>query len=118
MPNINTSEFNKELGRRINEARLLQGLSNQEVASKIGVTHQQFRKYTTGQDRLSLQRFLEICQALNHKPGFFFNDFESSEDIDLVTVRFMRSFNKISNSNLRRTIFDLVGGISKIKENK
>ena len=54
----------KEIGRRIREARRAGSLSQTDLADKIGVTFQQVQKYEKGTNRVSVGRLHRIAEAL------------------------------------------------------
>ena len=53
------------IGHRIRERRRRQGLSQQALASAVGVTFQQIQKYERGANRVSFSRLTEIAHALD-----------------------------------------------------
>jgi transcriptional regulator with XRE-family HTH domain len=57
--------FDKRLGAAIRQRRILLGLSQQQMAERIGVTYQQAHKYEKGINRVSAGRLLEIAAALD-----------------------------------------------------
>ena len=64
--------MDKHVGQRIRERRTLLGLSQQQLASIIGVTYQQAHKYERGLNRISAGRLFTVAQALDIEPGWFF----------------------------------------------
>ena len=75
MPRKSThsKDINIMVGRLIQELRLMQGLSRVQIATKIGVTHQQLEKYEKATNRISFDRMCLISKALG-KPLSYFND--------------------------------------------
>jgi transcriptional regulator with XRE-family HTH domain len=57
------------LAERIRARRVALGLTQQELAKRIGVSFQQAHKYETGGSRLSIGRLVAICQALRTVPS-------------------------------------------------
>ena len=53
------------IGKRLRQFRWLQGISQQQLAKKIGLKFQQIQKYETSANRISLSRAVKICDALN-----------------------------------------------------
>ena len=49
-----------EVGRRVRVERMARGLSQTELANRIGVTFQQVQKYETGGNRISMERLTRI----------------------------------------------------------
>lgn len=62
----------RHVGARIRERRLMLGLSQQQLASMIGVTYQQAHKYERGLNRISAGRLFEIALVLAVPVSWFF----------------------------------------------
>lgn len=62
----------KLIGERLKSFRLSQGLSRQQLATKIGVTHQQIGKYENAIDRIAAARLHVIAKTLNVSIAAFF----------------------------------------------
>ena len=54
------------------ERRIMLGLTQQQVAERIGVTYQQAHKYEKGDNRVAAGGCYRIAQALGVEPGYFF----------------------------------------------
>jgi transcriptional regulator with XRE-family HTH domain len=54
----------KYIGARMRERRLALGVSQADLAEKVGITFQQIQKYEKGTNRISAARLFEICNAL------------------------------------------------------
>lgn len=59
------NELDKNIGAKIKEYRLLNGLTQQYLANRIGVTYQQLHKYEQCQNRISASRLCDVCEILN-----------------------------------------------------
>jgi transcriptional regulator with XRE-family HTH domain len=62
------------VGSRIRLRRNMLGLSQTELAARIGVTFQQVQKYEKGVNRIGSSRLLQICDALQTTPSWVFED--------------------------------------------
>ena len=51
----------------LKEIRKSCGLSQQELASKLGITQQQYSRYETNTNKISLDMFLKILDICNYK---------------------------------------------------
>lgn len=60
------------VGKRIRLQRLFIGMSQERLASKVGVSHQLVQKYETGQTRIGSSRLRALANALGVQVGFFF----------------------------------------------
>ena len=110
-----------EVGQRIRIQRLAAGLSQSELAERIGVTFQQVQKYEKGANRVGAGRLTQIAHVLNVPVSSFF---EGREAIDKVAhqgmksplaalaqpyaYRLLRAYTSIADPELRRTIVEFV----------
>lgn len=62
------------IGAKIQELRIALGMSREELAKKIGVTHQQTQKYEKGKNRISVGRLVAIAEALGKPASYFFEE--------------------------------------------
>src|SRR5271170_1296158 len=53
-----------EVGARIRQRRLLLGMNQETLASRLGLTFQQVQKYESGANRVSASRLLAIAEIL------------------------------------------------------
>jgi len=81
------SATDRHVGSRIREWRLMRGLSQQQLATMIGVTCQQAHKYERGLNRISAGRLFEIAQALDAPVSWFFEGQQPSEESTEVAPR-------------------------------
>jgi transcriptional regulator with XRE-family HTH domain len=56
----------------VRERRLVLGLTQQQLATLVGITYQQAHKYETGANRISAGRLHAIAHALGVEPGYFY----------------------------------------------
>lgn len=56
--------IDREIGLAIRLRRKAQGLTQRQLAETIGVSHQQVRKYETGQDRVAVPILIAMGEAL------------------------------------------------------
>jgi transcriptional regulator with XRE-family HTH domain len=66
------SKIDKLIGRRIRERREHLGLTQEDLADRADVTHQQFRKYEAGENRISAGRLYEIARTLKTSVAHFY----------------------------------------------
>ena len=60
------------VGKRIREARILNGLSQTALAKTVGITFQQLQKYETASNRVSCGRLYDLGRVLGMPiQGFF-----------------------------------------------
>jgi transcriptional regulator with XRE-family HTH domain len=110
-----------EVGQRIRIQRLAAGLSQSELAERIGVTFQQVQKYEKGTNRVGAGRLTKIARVLNVPVGSFFDGRETIDQVaqqglesplaamaQPYAYRLMRAYASISDPDLRLTIVDFV----------
>lgn len=70
------SDADRYVGQQVRQARQELGLTQEDVAERLGVTFQQVQKYESGGSRLSAGRLRDIAITL-HKPiDFFYEPFD------------------------------------------
>lgn len=100
-------------GIKIHELRVASGMSRQQLASLIEVTHQQLQKYERGTNRISAGRLALIAHALKKPISYFFNE-NGGAQISMPSlharmgIEVARNFLKIKNSNHQNAINILV----------
>ncbi len=60
------------VGSKVKSRRLMLGLSQEELATAIGLTFQQVQKYERGTNRISVSRLVDICKVLKVQVDYFF----------------------------------------------
>lgn len=65
--------FEHELGRRIRQLRMQQGISQVALAQELGISFQQVQKYETGLNRVSVSRLCDIARFLEVPLNEFFS---------------------------------------------
>ena len=63
-----------DIGRRIRELREERGLSQDELARRLGVHPQSLWRYEHGERNLSASKIKEVATALNVEPGELFEN--------------------------------------------
>ncbi len=113
------------VGKRIRHRRWLVGMTQQQLAEKVGIKFQQIQKYETGMNRVSASRLWDIAEAMGVPVSFFFEGLESANgeaapaerqvqgDIlsDKEALELVRSYYAIPE-NQRRRLFDLARVLS------
>lgn len=62
------------VAERVRQARMLKGVSQQELGEAAGVTFQQVQKYEKGVNRIAPSRLARFAEALDVTPGWFFEE--------------------------------------------
>lgn len=114
------------VGKRIRHRRWLVGMTQQQLAEKVGIKFQQIQKYETGMNRVSASRLWDIATALSISVSFFFEGLEETEastgsetdvpnDIlkDKEALELVRSYYAIPETQ-RRRLFELARVLSDV----
>lgn len=118
------------VGKRIRHRRWMVGMTQQQLADKVGIKFQQIQKYETGMNRVSASRLWDIAQALDVSISFFFEGFEGETGrtetpaaaheaqrgdllADKEALELVRSYYSIPEAQ-RRRLFDLARVLSDV----
>lgn len=94
-------EVDQLVGKRLYELRVTLGLSQQQLAERIGVTYQQAHKYERAKNRISAGRLAVIAETLDVPISYFFEEEDkplaSEEEIRLsrISLKAARKFREI-----------------------
>jgi transcriptional regulator with XRE-family HTH domain len=67
------NDVDLHLGRRLRRRRRLLGLTQQQLASAVGIRFQQIQKYECGANRISAARLWQLSEALEIPIGYFYD---------------------------------------------
>ena len=112
------------VGKRVRHRRWMVGMTQQQLAERVGIKFQQIQKYETGMNRVSASRLWDIADALEVPVSFFFEGLdqknsgahaETSVPADLLSdkeaLELVRSYYAIPE-NQRRRLFELARVLS------
>ena len=102
------------VGKHVRHRRWMVGMTQQQLAEKVGIKFQQIQKYETGMNRISASRLWDIADALNVPVAFFFKGLREEENSQQTTdmladkeaMELVRSYYAIPEHQ-RRRLFDL-----------
>lgn len=114
--------IDKLVGRNIRIQRLAKGLSQTELAQKLGVTFQQVQKYEKGVNRIGCGRLFQIARILGVHVMDFFDGSDAGKATASRNVRdlisepqafhLVEAFSEIGDRKLRRSVVELVKKIA------
>ena len=109
------------VGQRIRQRRWMIGMTQQQLATRVGIKFQQIQKYETGANRVSASRLWDIAAALEVPISFFFEGLGGAHpgmvadrgDImtDKEALDLVRAYYAIPETQ-RRRLFDLARVLS------
>ncbi|MBY6091270.1 helix-turn-helix domain-containing protein [Pseudooceanicola sp. 502str34] len=120
-----THPVDVHVGKRIRHRRWLVGMTQQQLAERVGIKFQQIQKYETGANRVSASRLWDIADALDVQVSFFFEGLEDGQtereqgnvpaDLmgDKEALDLIRSYYSIPE-NQRRRLFELARVLSDV----
>ena len=107
------------VGRRIRHRRWLVGISQKELAERVGLRFQQIQKYETGSNRVSASKLWEISKVLDVPVEYFFRDVNQSdeEQLNILDDRnaaiLLTSYYKL-NQDQRKALFEMATVLAKM----
>ncbi len=108
------------VGKRIRHRRWMIGVTQQQLAEKVGIKFQQIQKYETGMNRVSASRLWDIAESLGVTIAFFFEGLTAGVQVanagsdimaDKEALDLVRSYYAIPEAQ-RRRLFDLARVLS------
>ncbi len=75
------------LGKRLRRRRRLLGLTQQQLASAVGVRFQQIQKYECGANRISAARLWELSEALQVPINYFYDGLSEAQRQEVADFR-------------------------------
>ncbi|MFC3568726.1 helix-turn-helix transcriptional regulator [Paracoccus sp. TOH] len=108
------------VGKRIRHRRWMIGMTQQQLAEKVGIKFQQIQKYETGMNRVSASRLWDIARAVDVPVSFFFEGLEDGQLHDTVegdiladkeALQLVRAYYAMPEAQ-RRQIFELARVLS------
>ena len=109
--------IDEHVGRRLRMRRMMQGMSQAELAGTVGLTFQQIQKYEGGKNRISAGHLYQFARALECSPMEFYEGFEeqgngtSAYPTDLA-IRLSMALAQIDDKS-RRAVLAFVRSLSK-----
>lgn len=73
------NDIDLHLGRRLRRRRRLLGLTQQQLASAVGIRFQQIQKYECGANRISAARLWQLSEALEIPIGYFYDGLSEAQ---------------------------------------
>ena len=112
-----------EIGRLVRAQRRQLGLTQSDLAKRIGVTFQQVQKYENGTNRISIGRLTRIAEALDVPPPFFFaretkagvaSANKSREFLAAAgALRLIKAFDRFPSRQMRTSFVQLAESLAK-----
>jgi transcriptional regulator with XRE-family HTH domain len=115
----------RHVGSRLRLLRMREGLSQEALGSRLGLTFQQVQKYEKGQNRIGASRLYQLSRILRAPVGFFFEGLPEDGDADVTSpsLDFLSTsegyglniaFSRIRDPGARRKIVELVQSLASV----
>ncbi|MBZ7924389.1 helix-turn-helix domain-containing protein [Ensifer adhaerens] len=113
------NEVDVIVGRNVRRIRNMLGMSQETLATKLGLTFQQVQKYEKGTNRISASKLVAISHALDCSVGQFFTDVDASTNtvpmpnVSIAALKLAGHFDKIASSSQRDAVSKLVASLAR-----
>ena len=102
-----------EVGARLRVLRKLRGLSQSDLAERLGLTFQQVQKYERGTNRISASKLWKVAEVLQVPVGELFGDHAAPGQAEGVATPvgdadLLRAWSMIDNEHQRRAVLTLM----------
>jgi transcriptional regulator with XRE-family HTH domain len=112
------------VGKRIRTRRMLRGMTQDTLASRLGLSYQQLHKYETGVDRVAASRLSEIADNLGVSIEYFFDELDNDAQTPTErqsrkrmarpeTLELIRLYYAISDVDVRQQFLAMVKAVAK-----
>ncbi len=124
------SPVDMHVGARVRQRRVMQGMTQTDLANALGLTFQQVQKYERGTNRIAASRLLDLSRVLDVPINYFFDDMPPevaassqatkgrgkakklpSYEIDPMTTQetmsLVRAYYKIEDADVRKRIYEM-----------
>lgn len=118
-----TNHLDAEIGQRLRQARLVENLTQDGLAKKLGISFQQVQKYENGTNRVSSSRLWTMSRVLGLPITYFYDNLddthipqaanETEERLPDSAIRVARMLNEMPDSEVKDKIFGLIKVVSK-----
>jgi len=107
-------EIREAIGKRLRALRLLNGITQQETASVMGLSTQQIQKYEMGINRISASRLYLLARELDIPITDFYDELESEPPQgqgymrDFMVIATVKALNSIGSKSLCNHLYKLI----------
>lgn len=110
-----TTEIDYMIGRKMYEIRVSNGLTTLDVANKLSVSHQQYRKYELARNRIPISKLVNFSNILDVEISYFVEDDADKKypKQDKLALALLRCFRTISDRKIKQNILNMVRTLAK-----
>ncbi len=109
-----TQAIDAHIGQKVRWFRLQNGLSQQQLADKLGISYQQLHKYENGSNSASASRLADIAQVLHVNVNDLFDGFDSNDgewlspESNREQMLLARYYHQLANDRQREAVLRLI----------
>jgi transcriptional regulator with XRE-family HTH domain len=115
-----TGKYDLELGKRVRLRRVELGISQSDLADRLGVSFQQVQKYEKGVNRVGAARLQQIATALDVPVTFFYeSQTREAKEVDSLlfidssfSLRLLRAYASVKSQAVQRQFVSLIESIA------
>lgn len=114
----------REIGNKVKKKRREIGISQEELAEKLGVTYQQVQRYENGMNKMNVESIQVIADTLDMPVSYFFGDSRKDKNVVSEEVmsylpvdesRLLGYFRRTRTSNLKSLLLQVAKLTAKVK---
>ncbi len=114
----------REIGDKVKKKRKEIGISQEELAEKLGVTYQQIQRYENGMNKLNVENIQIIANALDVPVSYFFGNGRKEKNVVSEEVmsylpvdesRLLGYFRRARTSNLKGLVLQVAKLTTRVK---
>lgn len=121
MEDMDKNAFNVAMGKRLCELRNLHGKSQRDIATKLGVAHQQVHKYETGETQIPPMHLFTYARLFKVSMAHLYGlTNESNDDMPELDKKAYHAASETMGwpDDLRKSFYHLTRQISKVCKDK
>lgn len=108
--------FDRHIGQKLKSVRAVKEVTQEELATALGITFQQVQKYEMGANRISATRLYAIAKILEVNVSDFYEGYEEETAVssfltdiekDKELAALVRGWKGIKNKELKKTVLKL-----------
>ncbi len=124
---VRPTAVDRHVGSRVRQRRMMLGISQVNLAAKLGTTFPQLQKNEKGRNRIAASRLMDLSRSLDVPIQYFFDEMPADVAAEFgfhnvapgphadiaaslaqpETLRLIRVYYRIKDKQLRRRVYDL-----------
>lgn len=106
---------NLHVCRRLRAKRILNGMTQERLATALGISQQQLQRYEVGKGRMTCSLIYRAALAMDVPIGYFFEAIplgegeEPDREVEKTALLISRTIQDIPSAKIQKSLLDLVG---------